>query len=312
MPRKLTENDFRKRFNLKYKDYTLLSPFLGYDKKVTFKHNICGSTYSFDASYLLRHNYHCKTCKNTSMLKNKLKNKYNNKYTLHGNVKNIESKISITCNKCNYTWDIVVHNLIRRINSHKNHMELCPECRKKNNTFQKILLKKKGLTNEEFLNRVKKMTGDEYTFLDPYQGSYVKLNVRHNKCNFEFSVCPHDFYKGSGCPKCNASKGEKFIKSYLINNNIKFEREKTFAGLRDKKLLRFDFYLPDYNLCIEFDGIQHYKAQTWMGGEDKFKKQQYHDKLKNEFCKKHDIKLLRISYRYNTYKKVSERLDKIL
>ena len=76
--------------------------------------------------------------------------------------------------------------------------------------------------------------------------------------------------------------------------------------------MRFDFYLPDYNTVIEYDGIQHYISQEWMGGEKKFEKQKYHDGLKNTYCNKHRIKLVRISYRYNTFDKVTERLNKIL
>ena len=55
----------------------------------------------------------------------------------------------------------------------------------------------------------------------------------------------------------------------------------------------FDFYLPNYNLCIEFDGAQHYRP---VFGEHNFEQTQKHDKIKNEYCESHNIELLRIPY----------------
>lgn len=313
MPKRITATEFSTFFRKQYKDYELLTPYRGYTNKVKIKHKNCGYTLSLAAYYLWKEHYQCKICKHTKIVKDKLKAKYGNRYTLKGFFKNQDEYVPITCNKCNYTWDICIHSLVRRLNSSaKNHIELCPQCRKHSRLFQKICLSRNGLTNDEFLDKVKNMTHKEFSFLDSYQGAYVKLRVKHNKCGFVFKVCPHDFYKGSGCPKCNSSKGEKFIRSYLVNNHIKFEQEKEFRGLKDSLPLRFDFYLPDYNTVIEYDGIQHYVPQEWMGGEKKFKKQKYHDGLKNIYCSKYGIRLIRISYRYNTFDKVKERLDKML
>lgn len=318
MPKRITATEFDKFFREQYKDYVLLTPYRGYAKKVTIKHKDCEYTFSLAASYLWKKHYQCKVCKGTNIVKDKLKNRYGNKYTLKGFFENQDEYVPIACHKCGYIWDINIHSLVRllngndkRLNDH-NHIELCPQCRKNSHLFKKVCLSKNGLTNDEFLSKVKSMTQNEFSFLDPYQGAYVKLRVKHNKCGFVFKVCPHDFYKGSGCPKCNSSKGERFIRSYLVNNHIKFEQEKEFKGLKDILPLRFDFYLPDYNTVIEYDGIQHYIPQEWMGGEQKFEKQKYHDGLKNTYCNKHRIKLVRISYRYNTFDKVAERLDKML
>lgn len=318
MPKRITATEFDKFFREQYKDYVLLTPYSGYAKKVTIKHKDCEYTFSVAASYLWKKHYQCKVCKGTNIVKDKLKNRYGNKYTLKGFFENQDEYVPIVCHKCGYIWDINIHSLVRLLNGNdkrlndQNHIELCPQCRKNSHLFKKICLSKNGLTNDEFLSKVKSMTQNEFSFLDPYQGAYVKLRVKHNKCGFVFKVCPHDFYKGSGCPKCNSSKGERFIRSYLVNNHIKFEQEKEFKGLKDILPLRFDFYLPDYNTVIEYDGIQHYIPQEWMGGEQKFEKQKYHDGLKNTYCNKHRIKLVRISYRYNTFDKVAERLDKML
>ena len=112
----------------------------------------------------------------------------------------------------------------------------------------------------------------------------------------------------SGCPDCNNSIGENEIEKILINNNIKYDKQKMFNDCKYKNLLRFDFYLEDYNICLEYDGIQHFKINEYYGGEKAFKEQKIKDSIKNEYCKNNNIELIRI--RYN--EKVNKKLEKII
>jgi len=94
------------------------------------------------------------------------------------------------------------------------------------------------------------------------------------------------------------SKGEDIIKGYLNKLNIKYRQEESL-GCKNPKTncqLYFDFYLFDYNLCIEYDGEQHYEPLRFKNGIELLKKVQYRDKIKNQFCKANNIKLLRIPY----------------
>ena len=100
-----------------------------------------------------------------------------------------------------------------------------------------------------------------------------------------------------GCPICSESKGERGIRMTLKELNISFIQEKKFCDLRHKNCLSFDFYLSDYNCCIEFDGEQHFSPFDIFGGEDSFKIIKIRDKEKNEYCEKNNIKLLRITYK---------------
>ena len=59
--------------------------------------------------------------------------------------------------------------------------------------------------------------------------------------------------------------------------------------------MRFDFYVNNKYL-IEYDGQQHFYDIKYFGGEEQFKKQQQYDKIKNEYCKSHNIPLIRIPY----------------
>lgn len=88
------------------------------------------------------------------------------------------------------------------------------------------------------------------------------------------------------------SNGEKRISNFLISENVEFEREWYFKGLYNyakSHLLYFDFFLPSYNLCIEYDRQQHY-------GSEKTEAAKMNDFLKNAYCLKNGINLLRIKY----------------
>lgn len=88
------------------------------------------------------------------------------------------------------------------------------------------------------------------------------------------------------------STGEKRVAEILASQNIEFKQEWFFRDLynkQTKQLLYFDFYLPGYNLCIEYDGEQHYNPT-------RPENQKINDFLKNAYCKKNGIPLLRIKY----------------
>ena len=76
----------------------------------------------------------------------------------------------------------------------------------------------------------------------------------------------------------------------IIFNNISLRIAKKI------KPLPFDFYLPNYNICIEYDGEQHFKPIKYFGGQKAFQSQQQKDEIKNKYCQDNKIKLIRISY----------------
>jgi hypothetical protein len=114
-----------------------------------------------------------------------------------------------------------------------------------------------------------------------------------------FLQTPSSHKSGSGCPKCSISKGEQSIMNFLDTNNIKYETQYKFEDCLSQTLqkkLSFDFYLVEKNMCIEYDGIQHFEPIDKWGGLDRFEKQTLNDKIKNDYCKNNEIKLLRIPY----------------
>ena len=103
-----------------------------------------------------------------------------------------------------------------------------------------------------------------------------------------------------GCRK--NSKWELFIQSYLESINIDFIPQKVFSDCKNKNntcYLYFDFYLPYYNMIVEYDGQQHFEPIKIWGGEEKLKRQQENDEIKNQYCKNNNINLVRIPYTKN-------------
>lgn len=93
---------------------------------------------------------------------------------------------------------------------------------------------------------------------------------------------------------CIVSKGEELIIKLLLEMNISFKSQYSFPALPKRY---YDFYLPDQHICIEFDGIQHFKyVPSWHKSEEGFKIAQQRDKEKTEFCVNSNIKLIRIPY----------------
>lgn len=211
----------------------------------------------------------------------KAKQIHNNKY-IYDKVNYINGKyyIEIICPK---------HTSFFQRGSHHLKGQGCPKCR-----FE-ATSKIQVLSQDEFIKRAKEIHGNRYNYsLVEYTGMRDKIKIicrEHGTFNQE----PNNHLKRHGCPKCNLSKGESAIEKWLQDNKIDFEPFKRFDDCRHIKPLPFDFYLPDYNLIIEFDGAQHF-----IQGNNYFKQNladiQYRDSIKNEYCKNNNITLLRIPY----------------
>lgn len=151
--------------------------------------------------------------------------------------------------------------------------------------------------NKDYIHNVIKSKGDKWLNPDEYTNCIDRNMKIRCSCGNTFMTSFANFTKANifRCPTCShkESLGELKIREFLDLHKIKYEQEKRFSDCRDKKPLPFDFYLPTNNMCIEFDGQQHYQNKY---GLDSLKVTQYHDKIKNDYCKSVGIKLLRIPY----------------
>ena len=95
---------------------------------------------------------------------------------------------------------------------------------------------------------------------------------------------------------CLSSKGEELIARILRENSVPYTQQKTFEDCRNPEtnaMFRFDFWI-NQNYLLEYDGEQHFREISF--GRDNLEERQMHDKLKNEYCKEHNISLIRIPY----------------
>jgi hypothetical protein len=236
------------------------------------------------------------------------------------------------CNICNPSFGpkIELEDFILRSNKiHNFEYDYSLVDYVNNKTKVKIICKKHGIFEQEPRGHLsglkcsicqgnKKMTTQDFIdrcsviFQNKYEYSISKINGTKKKTKIlcpkhgEFSQTVESHLRGHGCPRCNDSKGEKIISWFLDKNNIEYETQKTFEGCKDVRKLRFDFFIPALNTCIEFDGKHHFDIIEF--GEEKLKDTLKKDKIKNEFCDENQINLIRISYKENIF----EQLEKIL
>lgn len=282
-----------------FSDKFLYDKFLKYERNdakfilICKKHGEFKTTFSILTAKNSKHG--CPKCSNENNNKDKCLTKkefilksreiHGNKYDYSSMVyKNTKSKIEIKCNICN--------NYIKlRAGSHLNGHG-CRYC-----AIEKDANRKRK-TTEEFIKEAKQLFGNKYDYSQViYKSIRNKIKIKCIEHNFIFYQRPNHHLMGNcGCPKCKNNKNEEKIHNFLKHYNINYEIQKIFPECFYKNVLRFDFYLPDYNLCIEYDGEQHYKIVNYWGGEKGLKERQLRDSIKNEFCKNNYIKLLRIPY----------------
>ena len=181
--------------------------------------------------------------------------------------------------------------------------------------------------------KIKVHPKDSFGYLYPQRAKYwSKLNNKspfevapksNTKYRFYCEDCGEEFDtflfsitsngRSMKCRNCTSSKGEQKIKEYLINNNINFIPQKTFKYLIgiNNGLLSYDFYLPKYNILVEYQGIQHEEfVEEFHKSEEGFLKQKEHDRRKKKYAKDNNMKLLEIWY-YD-YENIEEILNKYL
>jgi len=222
----------------------------------------------------------------------------------------INESISIHNNKYDYS-------LVNYINNKTKVKIICPEhgvfeqipkshllgsgCHKCCNNYK--------LTRENFIAKSNETHRNKYDYsLVDYHNTHTEVDIL---CK-EHGVFSQKAYKhmyGNGCPNCKYSKSEELISYILIENNIKFEREKTIDNCVYKNKLRFDFYLSDFDIYIEYDGEQHFRPIANWGGEKSYEVLKKRDYIKDRFCENNNIKLFRISYKDDIIRSLCEILS---
>jgi very-short-patch-repair endonuclease len=241
----------------------------------------------------------CPGCNRNLSYKNRVEDLVIKFNIIHNNKYNY-SKINYINNKTKINIICPTHgDFFQTPNDHLYHG--CSKCYGNNKkTFEKF---------EKIANNIHDY---KFTYFKKHYKNYsTKTNIKCNQCSLIFPQKPNNHINLlQGCPSCNKkSKGELIIQEFLIKNNIKYIKNKTFENCKSLKnhKLQFDFFIPIRNLVIEFDGIQHYKSQKIFGGEEQLINQKINDNIKNEFCYNNNINLLRI--KYNEIKNIKNILN---
>lgn len=207
---------------------------------------------------------------------------------------NNKTHVTIICNEHG--------EFLRTPNVMLNKRNGCPTC-----------TKKRRWTNDIFVVEAKKIHGDSY--------DYSKVDVVNSKTSVEIICKIHGsfhqqigvhIYVKCGCPSCSRERSESSavseIKALLSELGIQFEQEKRFEWCRHKTMLPFDFSLKDTNILIEYDGEFHYKG--WGNDKEQVKLQQLRDGIKTRAAKENGFELIRLSYKDDYIRILSEVLKK--
>ena len=211
------------------------------------------------------------------------------------NYETINSKVKITC---------PLHGDFIQLAKKHSYGYGCPECRKKklHNIF--------ASDTAEFIKKARKIHGDKY--------DYSKVDYNHNKDYVIVTCKDHGDFKvkpvshlasRSGCPVCKSSKGEQKIYNFLKNCKVNTITQYSFPNTSYK----YDFYLPDLNIMIEYHGEQHYKPIDIFGGIEEFRLRKISDANKEGLCKANNVELIVIPFtKFDILEKtVAERISDI-
>ena len=285
MANKFSLEDFKGKINLSFPDweYEILE-FNGFKKPAKVKCKKCGKEIILNkASDITRKVNVCSCYK-------KFKN-YHDKIQYLGRECSFKilfdgpatQKKKIKCLKCGH---IMERSLVSLLNT-PEHCDNCHKYREGVSHYSK----------DEVQEKLDKAFLCQYELLE-YKGITKEALLKHLNCGYIFKIRElGDLFEGRnrGCPKCFQFKslGEQRIKAFLEQNKISFIPQKTFSPLNKSKY-RFDFFLPDYNLAIEYQGEQHYRDNGYF--KDRLDAIQRRDLVKKKYCIENGIELLEIKY----------------
>lgn len=168
----------------------------------------------------------------------------------------------------------------------------CPKC------GLEVTINSRKLNTEEFIKKANSIHNHKYiydkTVYNKNGDEVVITCLEHG----DFSQKPHKHLQGHGCPICGAKYNisELSLLDKLKNTFNDVIYQQPLSSLIGKKTLqRLDFFIPQYNIGIEFHGRQHFEPVEVFGGEKEFNEILKRDLNKFNLCKNNGIKIKYIS-----------------
>lgn len=236
-------------------------------------------------------------CRKCGREATKLKlSKYNTDYFIKNAIKIHGNRYNYSNSHCYSATDKVEinccdHGTFKQIANQHLQGHGCPKC-----NFEQMAIDR-AMGKELFISKARELFGEQYDYSKvEYINGQQKICLIC-KTHGEFKVSPNNHLsKKSGCPICNESKLESRLASILDKQNVKFERQKKFKWLGRQSL---DLYLPEHNIAIECQGVQHFKPVDFAGKGERwmnqlFEKTKKRDTIKLKKCVANDIKMIYI------------------
>ena len=188
------------------------------------------------------------------------------------NYKDSSTHVTIKCSLHN-------HEFSKTPNKHLGGQG-CPLCANESTGL------KLRMSDSEFLKRA---FPHKYEYLTKYVTAKTKIHIKCKECGHKFWQEAFSHLSGCGCPSCNESKLEKKVTKYLIELGLTHEKQKKFKWLGRQSL---DFYLTNYKLAIECQGIQHFEPKEWFDRKRKFTDRVKDDTKKLKKCLSNNIEMI--------------------
>lgn len=222
----------------------------------------------------------------TAEVQEKIRKIHGDQFELLSEYINASTRIKLRCNRCGN----IIYKLPVQMTGKSKQGCYC--CSKKN----------RHKTTDFFREEVEAKFPQMYEIIGDYKKARAPLEVRRILCGHTYLISPDNLLRGKGCPKCGIRQSHymDIVEELLSDRNVLYVKEKRFEGCKLIRSLPFDYYLPDYNACIEVDGEFHYKENSIYKerrvGKAAFKELKERDEIKTSFCQTNGIALLRLPY----------------
>ena len=290
----MNKEDFIKKMQEKFPNekYTIIYAAPKTTENSVLKCGVCGRRIEVNTGELFRtrRKHVCSKCyykrkdteKNEEVIRERLKDCATNIEFYMQERKGIRhNMVNFTCKKCGKINTKEVANFL-------NQKYNCSYCDGK----------KESKDTEIFLAELKEKAGNKFTLLTEYINAKTPIRIKCNNCGFIREIKPNSLLQSCFCPKCDkrGSLGERKIVKFFDNNGIDYIPQMYFSNW-DIGIHYFDFYIPSYNLVLEFHGKQHYYYNEYFHkSQEDFLYRKQKDLIKKEAALKNNLNYASINY----------------
>ena len=196
MAKMKTTEEFKKEvYQLVGADFSVVSPYVGANAKISIKHNKCGNTFEISPSYF-KHYPRCLVCDphsrnkarfTTDRFKKKVKEVVGNEYTVLGEYKKASSKIRMRHNKCGQVYEVTPNHFLSQTMPTR-----CPYCSNGHSRYAK----------DRVIARLRSLSHDNIKLIGTYVDLKTPILLQCTMCGHKFRRMPQSTFQPIKCPCC--------------------------------------------------------------------------------------------------------------